>query len=99
MKPFILRRIKSDVSLQSYFCVMRCGLVNRIINNKLSLFQVLKQLPAKEEKIETCSMSEKQRTLYQSLFTKLKRTTNGESELYLLFSTSAKIFILPTEQR
>uniref|UniRef100_H3DJN5 DNA helicase n=1 Tax=Tetraodon nigroviridis TaxID=99883 RepID=H3DJN5_TETNG len=51
MKPFILRRIKSDV---------------------------LKQLPAKEENIETCSMSEKQRALYQSLFMKLKRSTTGE---------------------
>ncbi|XP_056888254.1 SWI/SNF-related matrix-associated actin-dependent regulator of chromatin subfamily A containing DEAD/H box 1A [Takifugu flavidus] len=51
MKPFILRRIKSDV---------------------------LKQLPAKEEKVETCLMSEKQRALYQALFTKLKRSTSGE---------------------
>lgn len=30
-------------------------------------------------------MSEKQHTLYQSLFVKLKRSTSGESELYLLF--------------
>ncbi|KAG7242431.1 hypothetical protein CRUP_014336, partial [Coryphaenoides rupestris] len=46
MKPFILRRIKSEV---------------------------LQQLPAKEEKIEFCPMTEKQRTLYQALFKKLKR--------------------------
>ncbi|XP_072243863.1 SWI/SNF-related matrix-associated actin-dependent regulator of chromatin subfamily A containing DEAD/H box 1A [Leuresthes tenuis] len=51
MKPFILRRIKSEV---------------------------LKQLPAKEEKIEFCSMSEKQQVLYQNLFKKLKTSTNGE---------------------
>lgn len=51
MKPFILRRVKSEV---------------------------LKQLPAKEEKIETCSMSEKQQVLYQSLLKKLKSSTNGE---------------------
>lgn len=51
------------------------------------VIQVLKQLPAKEETIETCSMSEKQRSLYQSLFTKLKRSTSGESEPHLLFLT------------
>ncbi|CAL8344834.1 unnamed protein product [Lota lota] len=51
MKPFILRRVKSEV---------------------------LQQLPAKEEKIEFCPMSEKQRTLYQALFKKLKRSTTGE---------------------
>ncbi|XP_026199970.1 SWI/SNF-related matrix-associated actin-dependent regulator of chromatin subfamily A containing DEAD/H box 1A [Anabas testudineus] len=51
MKPFILRRVKSEV---------------------------LKQLPAKEEKVEFCSMSEKQQVLYQTLFNKLKSSTNGE---------------------
>lgn len=51
MKPFILRRVKSEV---------------------------LKQLPAKEEKIESCSMSEKQQVLYQTLLKKLKASTNGE---------------------
>ncbi|XP_041643744.1 SWI/SNF-related matrix-associated actin-dependent regulator of chromatin subfamily A containing DEAD/H box 1A isoform X2 [Cheilinus undulatus] len=51
MKPFILRRVKSEV---------------------------LKQLPAKEEKVESCSMSEKQKVLYQSLFQRLKGSTNGE---------------------
>uniref|UniRef100_A0A671UCB7 DNA helicase n=1 Tax=Sparus aurata TaxID=8175 RepID=A0A671UCB7_SPAAU len=51
MKPFILRRVKSEV---------------------------LKQLPAKEEKVESCSMSEKQQVLYKTLFQKLKATTNGE---------------------
>ncbi|XP_040898949.1 SWI/SNF-related matrix-associated actin-dependent regulator of chromatin subfamily A containing DEAD/H box 1A isoform X2 [Toxotes jaculatrix] len=51
MKPFILRRVKSEV---------------------------LKQLPAKEEKVEFCSMSEKQQVLYQTLFKKLKTSTNGE---------------------
>ncbi|KAE8292071.1 SWI/SNF-related matrix-associated actin-dependent regulator of chromatin subfamily A [Larimichthys crocea] len=51
MKPFILRRVKSEV---------------------------LKQLPAKEDKVESCSMSEKQQVLYQNLFKKLKGSTNGE---------------------
>ncbi|XP_062239417.1 SWI/SNF-related matrix-associated actin-dependent regulator of chromatin subfamily A containing DEAD/H box 1A [Platichthys flesus] len=51
MKPFILRRLKSDV---------------------------LKQLPAKEEKVESCSMSEKQQVLYEKLFKKLKASTTGE---------------------
>ncbi|KAM8759982.1 SWI/SNF-related matrix-associated actin-dependent regulator of chromatin subfamily A containing DEAD/H box 1A [Acanthopagrus schlegelii] len=51
MKPFILRRVKSEV---------------------------LKQLPAKEEKVESCSMSEKQQVLYKTLFQKLKATTSGE---------------------
>jgi len=51
MKPFILRRVKSEV---------------------------LKQLPAKEEKVEFCSMSEKQQVLYQKLIKKLKASTTGE---------------------
>uniref|UniRef100_A0A3Q0SKS4 DNA helicase n=1 Tax=Amphilophus citrinellus TaxID=61819 RepID=A0A3Q0SKS4_AMPCI len=51
MKPFILRRIKSEV---------------------------LQQLPGKEEKVEFCSMSEKQQALYQNLFQKLRSSTNGE---------------------
>uniref|UniRef100_A0A673H4H8 DNA helicase n=1 Tax=Sinocyclocheilus rhinocerous TaxID=307959 RepID=A0A673H4H8_9TELE len=51
MKPFILRRVKSEV---------------------------LKQLPAKEEQVEFCAMSEKQQELYNALFHKLKRSSNGE---------------------
>ncbi|XP_060927686.1 SWI/SNF-related matrix-associated actin-dependent regulator of chromatin subfamily A containing DEAD/H box 1A [Limanda limanda] len=51
MKPFILRRLKSEV---------------------------LKQLPAKEEKVESCSMSEKQQVLYEKLFKKIKASTTGE---------------------
>ncbi|XP_029961181.1 SWI/SNF-related matrix-associated actin-dependent regulator of chromatin subfamily A containing DEAD/H box 1A [Salarias fasciatus] len=51
MKPFILRRVKSEV---------------------------LKQLPAKEENVEYCPMSEKQQVLYQTLFKKLKTSINGE---------------------
>ncbi|KAK3521725.1 hypothetical protein QTP70_015842 [Hemibagrus guttatus] len=51
MKPFILRRIKSEV---------------------------LKQLPAKEEQIEFCAMSEKQQKLYDALFSKLKSSSNTE---------------------
>uniref|UniRef100_A0A8C2WHC0 DNA helicase n=1 Tax=Cyclopterus lumpus TaxID=8103 RepID=A0A8C2WHC0_CYCLU len=45
MKPFILRRVKSEV---------------------------LKQLPAKEDTVESCPMSEKQQALYQTLFNQLK---------------------------
>ncbi|KAK9968113.1 hypothetical protein ABG768_002455 [Culter alburnus] len=51
MKPFILRRVKSEV---------------------------LKQLPAKEEQVEFCAMSERQQELYNALFHKLKRSSNGE---------------------
>ncbi|KAI9521907.1 hypothetical protein NQZ68_004062, partial [Dissostichus eleginoides] len=51
MKPFILRRVKSEV---------------------------LKQLPAKVEKVESCPMSEKQQVLYQNMFKKLKTTNIGE---------------------
>uniref|UniRef100_A0A8C1E686 DNA helicase n=1 Tax=Cyprinus carpio carpio TaxID=630221 RepID=A0A8C1E686_CYPCA len=47
MRPFILRRVKSEV---------------------------LKQLPAKEEQVEFCAMSEKQQELYSALFHKLKRS-------------------------
>lgn len=61
-------------------------------------FQVLKQLPDKEEKVESCSMSEKQQILYQNLFKKLKSSTNGESKPgllllivhHILFSTNNK---------
>ncbi|KAJ8401611.1 hypothetical protein AAFF_G00379280 [Aldrovandia affinis] len=53
MKPFILRRIKSEV---------------------------LKQLPAKEERVEFCPMSQKQQELYSSLFNRLKRSANTETE-------------------
>lgn len=42
--------------------------------------QVLKQLPAKEEEVKFCSMSEKQLVLYQNLFKKLKTSVNGESK-------------------
>ncbi|XP_068422538.1 SWI/SNF-related matrix-associated actin-dependent regulator of chromatin subfamily A containing DEAD/H box 1A isoform X2 [Clinocottus analis] len=51
MKPFILRRVKSEV---------------------------LKQLPAKEDMVESCPMSDKQQALYQTLFNKLKASPNGE---------------------
>lgn len=51
--------------------------------------QVLKQLPAKEEKVDYCSMSEKQQVLYQTLFKKLKASVNGESKL-----TTAPITVL-----
>ncbi|XP_059193202.1 SWI/SNF-related matrix-associated actin-dependent regulator of chromatin subfamily A containing DEAD/H box 1A [Centropristis striata] len=53
MKPFILRRVKSEV---------------------------LKQLPAKEEKVESCPMSDKQQVLYQTLFKKLKTSIDGEKQ-------------------
>lgn len=42
--------------------------------------QVLKQLPAKEEEVKFCQMSEKQLVLYQNLFKKLKTSVNGESK-------------------
>ncbi|KAJ7987207.1 hypothetical protein DPEC_G00336350 [Dallia pectoralis] len=51
MKPFILRRVKSEV---------------------------LKQLPAKEETVEFCTMSDTQLRLYHALIKKLKGSTNGE---------------------
>lgn len=43
--------------------------------------QVLKQLPAKEEQIEFCAMSERQQQLYDALFSKLKCSSNTESTL------------------
>lgn len=57
-----------------------------VLNNFGNVFvfdaslQVLKQLPAKEEEVEFCPMSEKQLVLYQSLFKKLRTSINGESE-------------------
>uniref|UniRef100_A0A3P9PYH9 DNA helicase n=1 Tax=Poecilia reticulata TaxID=8081 RepID=A0A3P9PYH9_POERE len=52
--------------------IMKPFILRRVKN------EVLKQLPAKEEKIEFCSMSEKQQVLYEALLKKLKSTTNGE---------------------
>uniref|UniRef100_A0A8C7J287 DNA helicase n=1 Tax=Oncorhynchus kisutch TaxID=8019 RepID=A0A8C7J287_ONCKI len=54
MKPFILRRVKSEV---------------------------LKQLPAKEERLEFCTMSEKQQLLYQNMVGKLKKSAIGEKKV------------------
>eukprot|EP00063_Salmo_salar_P053147 XP_014027982.1 PREDICTED: SWI/SNF-related matrix-associated actin-dependent regulator of chromatin subfamily A containing DEAD/H box 1 isoform X2 [Salmo salar] len=51
MKPFILRRVKSEV---------------------------LKLLPAKEEKLLFCPMSEKQKQLYQTMVDKFKKSAIGE---------------------
>lgn len=42
---------------------------------------MLKQLPAKEEKVEFCAMSDQQQQLYNALMQKLKGSTNGESML------------------
>uniref|UniRef100_A0A8C7CT78 DNA helicase n=1 Tax=Oncorhynchus kisutch TaxID=8019 RepID=A0A8C7CT78_ONCKI len=52
MKPFILRRVKSEV---------------------------LKLLPAKEEKLVFCPMSEKQHQLYQTMVGRFKKSAIGES--------------------
>ncbi|XP_053180990.1 SWI/SNF-related matrix-associated actin-dependent regulator of chromatin subfamily A containing DEAD/H box 1A [Scomber japonicus] len=52
--------------------IMKPFILRRVKN------EVLKQLPAKEEKTEFCSMSEKQQVLYQKLLKKLKASTNGE---------------------
>lgn len=60
----------------------------------LFLFQVLKQLPAKEEKVESCSMSEKQQVLYQTLFQKLKASTSGESTFDQLLPVTQPIIIV-----
>ncbi|XP_036382651.1 SWI/SNF-related matrix-associated actin-dependent regulator of chromatin subfamily A containing DEAD/H box 1A [Megalops cyprinoides] len=54
MKPFILRRVKSEV---------------------------LKQLPAKEERVEFCAMSQRQQELYYALFDKLKRSSGEKRDL------------------
>ncbi|XP_028830533.1 SWI/SNF-related matrix-associated actin-dependent regulator of chromatin subfamily A containing DEAD/H box 1b isoform X2 [Denticeps clupeoides] len=51
MKPFILRRVKSEV---------------------------LKQLPAKEERVDFCPMTDRQQELYDALFRKLKGSASGE---------------------
>uniref|UniRef100_A0A8C8J0D5 Uncharacterized protein n=1 Tax=Oncorhynchus tshawytscha TaxID=74940 RepID=A0A8C8J0D5_ONCTS len=52
MKPFILRRVKTEV---------------------------LKLLPAKEEKLVFCPMSEKQQQLYQTMVGRFKKSAIGES--------------------
>ncbi|XP_033476037.1 SWI/SNF-related matrix-associated actin-dependent regulator of chromatin subfamily A containing DEAD/H box 1A [Epinephelus lanceolatus] len=52
--------------------IMKPFILRRVKN------EVLKQLPAKEEKVEFCPMSEKQQVLYQTLFKKLKASINGE---------------------
>ncbi|XP_077417636.1 SWI/SNF-related matrix-associated actin-dependent regulator of chromatin subfamily A containing DEAD/H box 1A isoform X2 [Vanacampus margaritifer] len=52
--------------------IMKPFILRRVKN------EVLKQLPNKEEKVEFCSMSEKQQVLYQALWTKLKASTTSE---------------------
>uniref|UniRef100_A0A4W5QIF5 SNF2 related chromatin remodeling ATPase with DExD box 1a n=1 Tax=Hucho hucho TaxID=62062 RepID=A0A4W5QIF5_9TELE len=55
-------------------CVGGCACV------RMCLSQVLKQLPAKEEKLEFCTMSEKQHLLYQNMVGKLKKSAIGEKK-------------------
>uniref|UniRef100_A0A667X0X0 DNA helicase n=1 Tax=Myripristis murdjan TaxID=586833 RepID=A0A667X0X0_9TELE len=52
--------------------IMKPFILRRVKN------EVLQQLPAKKEKVEFCSMSEKQQVLYDTLFKKLKRSNSGE---------------------
>ncbi|XP_029366368.1 SWI/SNF-related matrix-associated actin-dependent regulator of chromatin subfamily A containing DEAD/H box 1A isoform X2 [Echeneis naucrates] len=52
--------------------IMKPFILRRVKN------EVLKQLPAKEETVKFCSMSEKQQTLYKTLFDKLRTSTSGE---------------------
>ncbi|XP_016108599.1 SWI/SNF-related matrix-associated actin-dependent regulator of chromatin subfamily A containing DEAD/H box 1b [Sinocyclocheilus grahami] len=52
--------------------------MNSLRYRHLMAINVLKQLPAKEEQVEFCAMSEKQQELYNALFHKLKRSSNGE---------------------
>lgn len=52
--------------------IMKPFILRRVKN------EVLQQLPAKEETVERCPMSEKQEDLYKALFTKLKETNPGE---------------------
>ncbi|XP_041032253.1 SWI/SNF-related matrix-associated actin-dependent regulator of chromatin subfamily A containing DEAD/H box 1-like [Carcharodon carcharias] len=53
MKPFILRRVKSEV---------------------------LQQLPPKQDRIEICSMSDKQEQAYTALYKKLKKSINSNEK-------------------
>ncbi|XP_059506013.1 SWI/SNF-related matrix-associated actin-dependent regulator of chromatin subfamily A containing DEAD/H box 1-like isoform X2 [Stegostoma tigrinum] len=53
MKPFILRRVKSEV---------------------------LQQLPPKQDRVEICSMSDKQEQAYAALYKKLKRSINSNEK-------------------
>ncbi|XP_060707494.1 SWI/SNF-related matrix-associated actin-dependent regulator of chromatin subfamily A containing DEAD/H box 1-like isoform X3 [Hemiscyllium ocellatum] len=53
MKPFILRRVKSEV---------------------------LQQLPPKQDRVEICSMSDKQEQAYAALYKKLKKSINSNEK-------------------
>ncbi|XP_061784717.1 SWI/SNF-related matrix-associated actin-dependent regulator of chromatin subfamily A containing DEAD/H box 1A [Nerophis lumbriciformis] len=52
--------------------IMKPFILRRVKN------EVLRQLPAKEEKVEFCPMSEKQQVLYQSLLQKFKASAGSE---------------------
>ncbi|XP_061673899.1 SWI/SNF-related matrix-associated actin-dependent regulator of chromatin subfamily A containing DEAD/H box 1A isoform X2 [Syngnathoides biaculeatus] len=52
--------------------IMKPFILRRVKN------EVLKQLPDKEEKVEYCSMSEKQQVLYQTLLKTIKDSTNSD---------------------
>ncbi|KAI1900229.1 hypothetical protein AGOR_G00047850 [Albula goreensis] len=62
--------------------IMKPFILRRVKNARLLQLighqQVLKQLPAKEEKVEFCPMSQKQQELYSTLFQKLKRSASAE---------------------
>ncbi|XP_061623861.1 SWI/SNF-related matrix-associated actin-dependent regulator of chromatin subfamily A containing DEAD/H box 1A isoform X2 [Phyllopteryx taeniolatus] len=58
--------------------IMKPFILRRVKN------EVLKQLPDKEEKVEYCSMSEKQQVFYQTLLKKLKDSAGEKRELSVM---------------
>lgn len=81
MNPFILRRVKSEVTAQNWVKNNKLLPILKVFRHLSSdvVLQVLKQLPPKVEKIEICPMSEAQQQLYDRLFSRLKNTVNKES--------------------
>ncbi|XP_068617188.1 SWI/SNF-related matrix-associated actin-dependent regulator of chromatin subfamily A containing DEAD/H box 1A [Brachionichthys hirsutus] len=52
--------------------IMKPFILRRVKN------EVLKQLPAKQQRVDSCAMSDRQEALYQTLFEKMKAPTNGQ---------------------
>lgn len=53
-----------------------------VLSTNVCFFQVLKQLPPKQDHIKFCPLSQKQQQLYNDLMNKLKRSVEGTGNLY-----------------
>lgn len=96
MRPFILRRVKSEVCflqiqygkiwpICTYYLQTVAEVFLLLFTDSINIscfFQVLKQLPPKQDHIKFCPLSKKQQQMYNDLMNKLKRSVEGTGNLY-----------------